>query len=57
MKQVMDEVKQICPPTKAENLEAVCMYLFLIYMIYLFFVISGPFPGSVCLRLMQGMNS
>jgi hypothetical protein len=56
MSQVMDEVKLLCPSTKAENLEGVCLYHF-ISMIYLFLLFSGPFPGVGCVNFMQGMSS
>jgi hypothetical protein len=56
MSQVMNEVKQLCLSTKADNLEGVCMNFF-ISMIYLFFVISGPFLGLEWLHFMQAMSS
>jgi hypothetical protein len=56
MSQVIDEVKQPRPSTKAENLDRVCMY-FLFPLFMYFFVISGPFPGSWWLHFMQGMSS
>jgi hypothetical protein len=32
--QVMDEVKQLCPSTKAENWEVLCMYFLFPWFLY-----------------------
>jgi hypothetical protein len=45
MSQVTDEVKQLCPSTKAENWEVACVFVF-VSLVSLFVVTPGHFPGA-----------